>query len=279
MARVVAAQLSAPDRNVLRRRALAVLVGLAAFGLFGLTAGPLTGYENETAAVSEGLVKAGQLRVLQGTPLVAQGIIGRGGHSYGRAGLTQPLLEAPAYWLGEKLDELSPDGKSYRWRVTLLQLFDPAMAALTVMAIFALLCLRGVTDRRALLVATLCAIGTLIWPYSKIGMDTTLMAMLALAVLTAAWTASQPTAWRFALTGLAIALAVNSKAYGALLVLGTLPLLVSPIKKLAREHSCRVNRSGRRRLGSTYLVQLVPDRVCNELWRQLCVPAAACDAV
>lgn len=219
---------------------MAVLLGLAVFGLFGVTAGQLTGYENETAAVSEGLVKTGQLRVLNGgTPLAAQGIVGRGGHYYSRTGLTQPLLEAPAYWLGEQLDQVSSHGRNYRWRLTVLQLFDPAMAALTVVAIFALLLLRGVTERRALLIAALCAIGTLIWPYSKIGMDTTLMAMLALTVLAAAWTAAQPTTGRFALLGCAVAMTMNSKAYGALLVLGVLPLLASPCKQLVRERRIR----------------------------------------
>jgi hypothetical protein len=219
----------------LRRSTIAVLLGLAAFGFFGVTAGQLTGYEPETAAVSEGLVRTGQLRVMAGTPSSGEGMVGRGGYRYGRTGLTQPLLEAPAYWLGMKLDELSSDGRNYRWRTTLLQLFDPAMAALTVVAIFALLVLRGVSRRRALIVAALCAVATLIWPYSKIGMDTTLMATLALTMLAAAWASKRPTAGRLALLGVAMALTMNSKAYGALLMLGALPLCASALLRLVRE--------------------------------------------
>lgn len=231
---MVEARRSAVARPGRRRSAIAVLLGLAAFGLFGVTAGQLTGYEPETAAVTEGLVRTGQPRVLKGTPL-GPGMIGRGGYGYGRTGLTQPLLQAPAYWLGLKLDEFSSDGRNYRWRVTILQLFDPAMAALAVAAIFALLSLRVVSERRALLVAALCAVGTLIWPYSKIGMDTTLMAMLALTILAATWTARRPTGGRFALLGVAVALTINSKAYGTVLVLGVLPLFASALIQLVRE--------------------------------------------
>ncbi|MGI9184291.1 MAG: hypothetical protein ACR2GZ_04880 [Solirubrobacteraceae bacterium] len=216
-----------------------MLLGLAAFGLFGVTAGRLTGYEPETAAVSEGLVRAGQPRVLKHTPWAGEGITGRGGHNYGRTGLTQPLLEAPAYWLGLKLDELSSAGRSYRWRLTALQLFDPAMAALTVAAIFTLLALRGISKRRAALLAAFCAVGTLIWPYSKIGMDTTLMAMLALTVLAAAWVVQRPTAARLAMLGVGVALTMNTKAYGALLALGALPLFASALVELVRDRRLR----------------------------------------
>ncbi len=74
----------------LRRRTVAILLALAVFGLYGVSTGNLVGYEDETAAVSEGLVKAGELRVLDGPPLTAKGISGREGHRYSRTGLTQP---------------------------------------------------------------------------------------------------------------------------------------------------------------------------------------------
>lgn len=212
-----------------------MLLGLSAFGLFGVTAGPLTGYEPETAAVSEGLVRTGQLQVLPETPFGTRWIFGRGGHYYSRTGLIEPLLEAPVYWLGEQLDQASSEGTSFRWRLTLLDLFNPAMAALTVVAIFALLSLRGVTERRALLISALCAVGTLIWPYSKFGMETTLMAMLALTVLAAAWTARGATAVRLALLGCAVASTVNSKPYGAVLVVGVIPLLGPALTQLRHE--------------------------------------------
>jgi len=217
------------------RAKIAVLLWVAAFGLYGVTAGKLAGYEPETAAVSEGLVQSGQLHVPSGSPLAqGQGVPGRGGHRYSRTGLTQPVLEAPFYWVGQELDRLASGGKSYRWRLTAVWLFEPAMAALTVLAIFALLLLREVPERRALGLAALCAVGTLIWPYSKIGMDTTLMAMVALSAVAAAWTAKRPTTGRFALTGLAVALAMNSKPYGTLLALGVVTLLAGAFREQLR---------------------------------------------
>ncbi len=218
-----------------RRAPIVVLLALAAFGLFGLTAGSLQGYENETGAVAEGLVETGHPQVLSGSVLAAPMGIGRGGVRYGRAMLTQPVLEVPFYWLGERLDDSSSGGRNYRWRLTLLQLFDPAMAALAVAAIFVLLTLRGVTERCALLVAGLCAVGTLIWPYSKIGMDTTLLAMFAITLAAAAAVVRRPTVGRSAVLGLAIALTMNSKAYGSLLVIGALPLFAGTYVRLIRE--------------------------------------------
>ena len=223
-----------------RRAPIVVLLALAAFGLFGLTAGSLQGYESETAAIAEGLVKTGHPQVLKGSALALPVGIGRAGVRYGRATLTQPVLEVPFYWLGERLDDSSPGGRSYRWRLTLLQLFDPAMAALAVAAIFVLLTLRGVTERRALLVAGLCAVGTLIWPYSKIGMDTTLLAMFAITLAAAAGVVRRPTVGRSAVLGLAIALTINSKAYGALLVVGALPLFAGTYLQLIRERRFRI---------------------------------------
>jgi len=218
----------------LPRRTIAVLLFLAVFGLYGLTAGTPVGYEDETAAISEGLVKTGQLRVIPGTPLTDQWITGRGGHYYARAGLSQPILEAPFYWVGEQLDRIAANGGSYRWRKDVLRLYDPAIAALTVLAIFGLLALRGVPERRALGVAGLCAVGTLIWPYSKVGMETTLMATVALSILAAAWAAARPSTCRFALAGLAAAATANCKPYGALLVVGVIPLLAGPLGELPK---------------------------------------------
>jgi hypothetical protein len=213
---------------------IGLLLAIAVFGLYGVTTGNLVGYEDETAAVTEGLVNAGQLRVLPGTPLSDQGLPGRGGYRYSRTGLTQPLLEAPFYYVGNKLDEATSDGQVYRWRDTLLRLYNPAMAALTVLAIFALLRLRGVSERRAVGTALLCAVATLIWPYSKIGLDTTLMAMVALAILAAAWVAERPSTVRFALAGMAAGAAAAGKPYGALLALGLAPILFGPFIGLSR---------------------------------------------
>jgi hypothetical protein len=226
-------------RVTLRGPGLALLLGLAAFGFYGVTMGNLVGYEDETAAVTEGLVRDGQLRVLPHTPLTDQGTRGRDGRLYSRTGLTQPFLEAPFYWVGEQFDEIGSGGANYRWRDDLLRLYDPAMAALTVVAIFGLLILRGVSERRALAVGGLAAVASMVWPYSKIGMETTLMAMLALSFLAAAWAARRPSALRFLLAGVACGLTANSKPYGGLLLIGVLPLLVQAFRALPREQRMR----------------------------------------
>ena len=216
------------------RRSLCLLLVFAFFGLYGVTAGPLTGYESETAAVSEGLVRTGQLHIVFGTALSDQGIPGRNGQYYSRTGLTQPVLEAPFYWVGQQLDAVSAGGAMYRWRKLLVELFEPAMAAIAIAAIYLLLVLRDVPDRRALMVAVLAGSATLIWPYSKIGMDTTLMTSFAVTLATAAWCAQRPGPARFLAVGVACGVTMNAKGYGALLCLGVLPLLWQPIRAAVR---------------------------------------------
>jgi hypothetical protein len=213
---------------------IALILAVAAFGLYATTMGQLVGYESETAAASEGLVKQGVLQVLPGTPLTAQGLPGRGGHLYSRTGLAQPLMEVPFYFVGQRLDDLTSNGRSYKWRLALLRLFNPLMSTLTVLAVFGLLLLRGRSVRRATGVATLCAIGTLVWPYAKIGMDTTLMATVAVAMLAAAWAARQVSPRRFLIAGIAAAAATMTKPYGLMLLVGMLPLLGEPLRAQTR---------------------------------------------
>jgi hypothetical protein len=80
-----------------------LLVFLTAFGLFAATTSGLSGYEDETAAVTEGLVLKHHFYEVENSQLRAQGIEGKGGHLYARTGLLQPLLEAPFYAAGHVL--------------------------------------------------------------------------------------------------------------------------------------------------------------------------------
>jgi hypothetical protein len=205
-------------------RAIAVLLAGAAFGLYGVTTGQLTGYEPETAGAAEGLIHSGALRVDRNSQ-IANGQAGRGrsGHYYAHTGLTQPLLEAPVYWVGERLDVASSSGRSVKWRVALLQLFDPLMAAIAVAAIFLLLRQRGRPRRLSLAVGVLAALASLIWPYAKIGMETTMMALLAVTLLSATWASIRGGAWRYALTGIAAGAMAASKPVGLILLLGLIP--------------------------------------------------------
>jgi hypothetical protein len=212
---------------------LALALVLATFGLYGVTMGQLTGYEPETAGATEGLVQSGAPR-FQTTTAIAQGqgLTLRGGYRYSHTGITQPVLEAPFYFLGEKIDDAASGGKNETWRVALLRLYNPAMAAITVLAMFLLLRLRGRSQRQALAVASLGALASMIWPYSKIGMETTMMAMVALMLLGAAWASARGGARRYALAGLAAGAAAAAKPVGLVLLIGVLafsePLLIMP---------------------------------------------------
>jgi hypothetical protein len=208
--------------------AVGLVLALTTFGLYCSTFGDLAGYSDETAAVAEGLVVHGDLQILPRTPMTSQGIW-RNGHRYGRAGIVQPLLEAPFYAIGYELDGLASDHRNYSWRQTFVRFYDPLMAALTVLAIYGLLLLRGCAMRRAVLVAGLAAIGSLVWPYSKLGMETTLMAMFSLALLACAWAVRGDSLRRWWLAGVAAGATVASMPYGAVLLAGCLPFLLREI--------------------------------------------------
>ncbi len=100
--------------------AVAALVFLFAFGLYGSTAGPsLAGYEPETAAVAEGFVRTGDFQILSDSPLRSGGTRGRDGKLFGRAGLPQSLFESPFYLAGWALD--GTHGDQYRYRKALVR--------------------------------------------------------------------------------------------------------------------------------------------------------------
>jgi len=69
---------------------LAALVFTMAFGLFGFTTSSrYYGYESETVAVTEGLVKTGRFQIMQGSPLAVYGHPGKdGGPTVARASLS-----------------------------------------------------------------------------------------------------------------------------------------------------------------------------------------------
>src|SRR3954447_14095981 len=82
-----------------------LLVFAMAFALYAVTTQPLTGYEPETGAVTEGLVLEGHLWDDEDSPLPLKADLpGEGGHHYARTGLLQPLLEAPFFAAGHLAD-------------------------------------------------------------------------------------------------------------------------------------------------------------------------------
>jgi hypothetical protein len=217
----------APAVRTLPAWCIAAILGIAFFGLYADTAGRLVGYEGETAAVADGLVEHGQLRVFPNGPFSnsTPGLVVRDGHTYSRTGLTQPLLEAPLIAVGRVMDRISLGRHTQRYVNMLVLLFDPLMASIAMMAVFGFLMLRGMSRRRAILTTVLCGAASIAWPYAKIGMETTLMATLALAFCACAWANQEPRPVRLAIAGFAAGAAAASKPYGVVLVLGLLPLI------------------------------------------------------
>ena len=223
-----------------RWRGSSVVVGVMvfawAFGLYAVTMGDLVGYEPETAAVTEGFVRTGHFAEVRGSPLQADGHLGVDGRLVGRVGLPQPLLEAPFYALGMAIDggAKSDDGiAQYSGRRVAILFYNPFAMALAAALVFGIvLTIRG-SRRWALLVAILFAVGSLAWPYAKIGMETTLTLAVALSVFAVVRAARETTVPRWALIGFATGMAFAVKPYVAPVLLPSLFLLLPALRPLA----------------------------------------------
>lgn len=210
-----------------------VLVFVMTFCLFGFTTQPLTGYEPETAAVTEGLVLEGHLWDDEDSSLpLKANFVGRGGHYYATAGLLQPLLEVPFFAAGHAIDANFGHPPEYPFGYTFLWFFNPFMAAIAAAAIFSLVWLTRGSLKWAALIAFLFAVASVAWPYSKIGMETTFMAGSLVAFALAAWGRRKPTLGVWAATGCAAGAAIATKPY-ALLVLAAIALLLWPTWRAA----------------------------------------------
>ncbi len=214
--------------SVIPRPLLAgLLVFLAAFGLYGATTTQLTGYEPETAAVTEGLVLEGHFYETPDPPFEGQGVPGKGGHLYARAGLLQPLLEAPFFAAGHIAEKVfgqagtTPLGWVFMW------FYNPFMAALAAVALFALVFITRRSLSWAVGIAALFVVASIAWPYASIGMETTFMFALLASFACAAWARQSPRLLAWGLTGLAIGAAVATKPY-ACLALPALAVLLWP---------------------------------------------------
>ena len=209
------------------------LVFVMAFALYSLTTFQLTGYDLETGAVAEGLVLEGHLADDESSPLPLKADIrGDDGQYYARTGLLQPLAMAPFYAAGRFVDShFGPVFHDFPNAYAFLWFYNPLMAALAALAIFALV----LQTRRSLCWATTIAVlftlASIAWPYSKIGMETTFMAAILIAFALAVWARRSPSLLSWGLTGLATGCAVGTKAYSSL--------------QLCRSRSCSGPRSRR----------------------------------
>ncbi len=218
------------------------LIFLMAFGLFAATTQQLTGYEPETAAVTEGLVLEGQLRDVEdpALPSLKADLTGRGDHAYARTGLLQPLLEAPFYAAGHFVDGHFGWVGDLPFRLVFLWFYNPFVAALAAVALFALIYLTRRSTGWAAAIATLFVLASIAWPYSKIGMETTFMFAVIASFALAAWARSNPTALSFALTGFATGAAASTKPYAIVIFLPIAILLWRTFWDLDRERRLRL---------------------------------------
>lgn len=220
----------------------AALLFVFAFALYSFTTQPLTGYEPETGAVTEGLVLEGHFwdKEDSSLPLKAD-LPGKGGHYYARTGILQPLLMAPFFAAGHAVDNTIGHFDEYPNGYTFLWFFNPFAAAIAAVALFALVYqARRRSLRWATAIGVLFVVASIAWPYSKIGMETTFMAAVMVAFAVAIWARRSPSALSWGLTGLATGAAVATKAYALLTVLPIAILLWPAFAHLDRDRRVRL---------------------------------------
>jgi hypothetical protein len=221
-----------------------VLAGLLlfamAFALYSFSTQRLTGYEPETGAVTEGLVLEGHFWDDESSTLPLKADIpGKGGHFYSRTGILQPLLEAPFFAAGHLADNVFGYFSSFPNAYTFLWFFNPFVAALAAVALFALVFQARRSLRWATAIATLFVLASIAWPYSKIGMETTFMFAAMTACAVAYWARNSPSPLSWGLTGLATGAAVATKAYALVVVLPIAILLWPTFMRLDRREKLR----------------------------------------
>ena len=146
-------------------------------------------------------------------------IVGPDGHHYSRTGILQPLLMAPFFAAGHAVDETIGHFNEYPNGYTFLWFYNPFVAALAAVALFALVYQARRSLKWATTIAALFTVASIAWPYSKIGMETTFMAAVMVAFAVAYWARNSPSLLSWGLTGFATGAAVATKAYSLVAVL------------------------------------------------------------
>lgn len=220
-----------------------LLVFVMAFGLFGATTTQLTGYEPETAAVTEGLVLEGHFYETESPPFEGQGTPGKGGHLYARAGLLQPLIEAPFFAAGHAIDVTFGEAGSTPFGWIFMWFYNPFVAALAAVAMFTLVFITRRSLGWAIAIASLFVLASIAWPYSSIGMETTFMFALLATFACAAWARRSPSGTSWALTGFAAGGALATKPYACLMLPALAILLWPGLKGMLRPEQLRISAS------------------------------------
>ena len=218
-----------------------LLVFAMSFALYSFSTQPLTGYEPETGAVTEGLVLEGHFWDDESSPLPMKAdIVGPDGHHYSRTGILQPLLMAPFFAAGHAVDETIGHFHEYPNGYTFLWFYNPFVAALAAVALFALVYQARRSLKWATTIAALFTVASIAWPYSKIGMETTFMAAVMVAFAVAYWARNSPSPKSWGLTGFATGAAVATKAYSLVAVLPIAVLLWPAFMALDRRQKLRL---------------------------------------
>jgi hypothetical protein len=216
------------------------LVFVMAFSLYSFGTQRLTGYEPETGAVTEGLVLEGHFWDKEDSTLPLKADIpGKGGHFYSRTGILQPLLEAPFFAVGHLADNTFGYFSTFPNAYTFLWFFNPFLAALAAVALFALVFQARRSLRWATTIAALFVLASIAWPYSKIGMETTFMFAAMTAFALAFWARRSPSLLSWGLTGFATGAAVATKAYALVVVLPIAILLWPALMRLENREKLR----------------------------------------
>ena len=218
------------------------LVFLLAFGVFAATTNRLTGYEPETAAVAAGLVEEGHLWGIEdpALPTLQAEVQGKTEHHYARAGLLQPLLEAPFFAAGDFIDGHFGSSGADPYRLIFLWFYNPFIAAVAAAALFALVFLTRRSLRWAIAISVLFVLASLAWPYAKIGMETTFMAAGLISFSLAAWARIRTTWLPWALTGFAVGAAAACKPYAGVMAIPIAILLWPTWRALDRGTKLRL---------------------------------------
>jgi hypothetical protein len=218
-----------------------LLVFAMSFALYAFSTQPLTGYEPETGAVTEGLVLEGHFWDKEDSPLPMKAdVVGADGHRYSRTGILQPILMAPFFAAGHAVDETIGHFDEYPNGYTFLWFYNPFIAAVAALALFALVYQARRSLRWATTIAVLFTVASIAWPYSKIGMETTFMAAIMVAFAVAYWARSSPSPLSWGLTGFATGAAVATKAYSLVAVLPIAVLLWPAFAALDRRQKLRL---------------------------------------
>jgi hypothetical protein len=213
-------------------RVLAVM-WIFAFGVYATTASKsLHGYDPGAASSAQGFYETGRFELLPDPLYSGPGEPGRDGRSVSYVGLPEAALMVPFYAVGAALDDAfdrPADGESFR---ELAMVFYEPLIAATAAALFALIVLRV---RRsvpwAVAGGVLFTVATMAWPYSKIGMDTTVM-LGAVLTLAGVVYARDGGTFPAVVAGFGAGMTVAGKAYEGLAVIALLALLV-PILRAA----------------------------------------------